>query len=527
MLEVLRAEVLGEISHGQAEARRVRAGTASQAAPGYLGGVELAWRQCATHGGPAVRDLIGEASYGPGGVRNGRILASGVPMAREFEAAFRAVEAAAGGAEGLARVGMPVSAADLGKGSEEVGVRGQKQAQRAVEARVRAELRDEAWAPGGRHHGGKHAFREACAWSAILFSSAPTIGDYLATLHYHIRIAYLLGRIPAAFEASVGMYIGADLPGEEPEAHGVEVTGRGLEFLTANPAECRKTRESVHDDAAGRLFKEWRRLVGVTCARSEWGASSWFAACLPAARMEEYRLERQRARAARRLPEGTVHRLRTMRGDGALKGGMLSYCKSSRHPCATQDDVLLEFKTVLGDGCTRENRRICEVRAEQVPQEYASKTRACDRHWGTGTAFQTRLANTKLLPIALDRYGGCSRSMDDLVGIMSRAGADRVAGEYGVSAGVDATGVIAWATKRYMARSYHNDLADLAAARYDRIARGNASPAQDDPTDHLDGSGEDQDRWEGVRGREGPEYFRHGGAGGPDGGQEVGLLIGR
>ena len=71
--------------------------------------------------------------------------------------------------------------------------------------------------------------------------------------------------------------------------------------------------------------------------------------------------------------------------------------------------------------------------------------------------------------------------MDDLVGIMSRAGADRVAGEYGVSAGVDATGVIAWATKRYMARSYHNDLADLAAARYDRIARGNASPAQDDP----------------------------------------------
>ena len=52
-------------------------------------------------------------------------------------------------------------------------------------------------------------------------------------------------------------------------------------------------------------------------------------------------------------------------------------------------------------------------------------------------------------------------------------------------------------TKRYMARSYHNDLADLAAARYDRIARGNASPAQDDPTDHLDGSGEDQDRWEG------------------------------
>ena len=63
-----------------------------------------------------------------------------------------------------------------------------------------------------------------------------------------------------------------------------------------------------------------------------------------------------------------------------------------------------------------------------------------------------------------------------------------------------------------MARSYHNDLADLAAARYDRIARGNASPAQDDPIDHLDGSGEDQDRWEGVRGREGPEYFRHGGA---------------
>ena len=55
------------------------------------------------------------------------------------------MEAAAGGAAGLARVGMPVSAADLGKGSEEEGVRVQKQAQRAVEARVRAELRAGCW----------------------------------------------------------------------------------------------------------------------------------------------------------------------------------------------------------------------------------------------------------------------------------------------------------------------------------------------------------------------------------------------
>ena len=59
-----------------------------------------------------------------------------------------------------------------------------------------------------------------------------------------------------------------------------------------------------------------------------------------------------------------------------------------------------------------------------------------------GRAFRDRLAATKLLPVAFDRYGGCSKSMEELARIMSAAGAERLAGQYGVSAGVDATGVL-------------------------------------------------------------------------------------
>ena len=52
---------------------------------------------------------------------------------------------------------------------------------------------------------------------------------------------------------------------------------------------------------------------------------------------------------------------------------------------------------------------------------------------------------------------------------MSAADAERLAGQYGVSAGVDATGVLAWSAKRKMARLYHADLAGLAWARYDKV----------------------------------------------------------
>ena len=58
--------------------------------------------------------------------------------------------------------------------------------------------------------------------------------------------------------------------------------------------------------------------------------------------------------------------------------------------------------------------------------------------------------------------------MEELVRIMSAAGAERLAGQYGVSAGVDATSVLAWSAKRKMARLYHADLAELAWARYDK-----------------------------------------------------------
>ena len=158
-----------------------------------------------------------------------------------------------------------------------------------------------------------------------------------------------------------------------------------------------------------------------------------------------------------------------MRGDGVLAGGMAQYCRSAEHPCATPGDVLLEVKTDFSDTNTRAGRRICDTRAEQVPGEYQRRAASCDQRWGVGRAFRDRLAATKLLPVAFDRYGGCSKSMEELVRIMSAAGAERLAGQYGVSAGVDATGVLAWSAKRKMARLYHADLAGLAWARYEKV----------------------------------------------------------
>ena len=119
-----------------------------------------------------------------------------------------------------------------------------------------------------------------------------------------------------------------------------------------------------------------------------------------------------------------------------LAGGMAQYCRSADHPCATPGDALLEVKTDFSNTNTRAGRRICDTRAEQVPGEYQRRAASCDRRWGVGRAFRDRLAATKLLPVAFDRYGGCSKSMEELVRIMSAAGAERLAGKYGVSAGV-------------------------------------------------------------------------------------------
>ena len=108
-----------------------------------------------------------------------------------------------------------------------------------------------------------------------------------------------------------------------------------------------------------------------------------------------------------------------MRGDGMLAGGMAQYCRSADHPCATPGDVLLEVKTDFSDTNTRTARRICDTRAGQVPGEYQRWAASCDQRWGVGRAFRDRLAATKLLPVAFDRYGGCSKSMEELVRIMS------------------------------------------------------------------------------------------------------------
>ena len=62
---------------------------------------------------------------------------------------------------------------------------------------------------------------------------------------------------------------------------------------------------------------------------------------------------------------------------------------------------------------------------------------------------------------------------------MSAAGAERLAGQYGVSAGIDATGVLAWSAKRTMARLYHADLAGLAWARYEKVVALASVPCVD------------------------------------------------
>ena len=70
----------------------------------------------------------------------------------------------------------------------------------------------------------------------------------------------------------------------------------GVELLTANPPNCRVTRQHVHDQAASRLIRKWMEYVGPTNARDERAATSWFFTCVPAAQLEEYRQLRYRVR---------------------------------------------------------------------------------------------------------------------------------------------------------------------------------------------------------------------------------------
>ena len=198
-----------------------------------------------------------------------------------------------------------------------------------------------------------------------------------------------------------------------------------------------------------------------------------------------------------------------MRGDGVLAGGMAQYCRSADHPCATPGDALLEVKTDFSNTNTRAGRRICDTRAEQVPGEYQRRAASCDQRWGVGRAFRDRLAATKLLPVAFDRYGGCSKSMEELVRIMSAAGAERLAGQYGVSAGVDATGVLAWSAKRKMARLYHADLAGLAWARYEKVMALASAPYADGQWPDA-GAEEQLDSRPDPRAREAYAFFQHG-----------------
>ena len=474
------------------------------AVPAFLGGMELAFRQCADHGSPVVRELLGAASYGPGGTWHQQILSSGVPMAVEVESAFAELIGMAGGTAVMEDAGVPGEPAQMGRGSREEGVRVQKQAMKAIERRTKAELDAACRERGARDDAGKHAFMEACAWSGILFSACPTRQDCLPTAHYQIRVAYLLGRLPSRFAPALGMLIG-----EVPEAGAVDrrvtVGAGGVELLTANPPDCRVTRPHVHNQAANRLIQKWMEYVGPTNARDERAATSWFTACVPAAQLEEYRQLQYRVRE-----NGTAAaQPQVMRGDGVLAGGMAQYCRSADHPCATPGDALLEIKTDFSNANTRAGRRICDTRAEQVPGEYQRRAASCDQRWGVGRAFRDRLAATKLLPVAFDRYGGCSKSMEELVRIMSAAGAERLAGQYGVSAGVNATGVLAWSAKRKMARLYHADLAELAWARYDKVTIQASVPGADGQ--QLGAGAEEQlDNRPDPRAREAYAFFQHG-----------------
>ena len=144
-----------------------------------------------------------------------------------------------------------------------------------------------------------------------------------------------------------------------------------------------------------------------------------------------------------------------------------------------------------------------------MPGEYQRRAASCDQRWGVGRAFRDRLAATKLLPVAFDRYGGCSKSMEELVRIMSAAGAERLAGQYGVSAGVDAIGVLAWSAKRKMARLYHADLAGLAWARYEKVMALASAPYADGQWPDA-GAEEQLDSRPDPRAREAYAFFQHG-----------------
>ena len=103
-----------------------------------------------------------------------------------------------------------------------------------VERRVKAELDAACRERGARADPSRHAFMEACAWSGILFSASPTRQDCLPTPLYLIRIAYLLGRIPARFASALGMAVGEE-PGADAVDRRMTVGAGGVELLTANP----------------------------------------------------------------------------------------------------------------------------------------------------------------------------------------------------------------------------------------------------------------------------------------------------
>ena len=75
---------------------------------------------------------------------------------------------------------------------------------------------------------------EACAWSGILFSASPTRQDCLPTPLYLIRIAYLLGRIPARFASALGMAVGEE-PGADAVDRRMTVGAGGLNFSRRIP----------------------------------------------------------------------------------------------------------------------------------------------------------------------------------------------------------------------------------------------------------------------------------------------------
>ena len=87
----------------------------------------------------------------------------------------------------------------------------------------------------------------------------------------------------------------------------------------------------------------------------------------------------------------------------------------------------------------------------------------------------------------------------------------RLAGQYGVSAGVDVTGVLAWSAKRKMARLYHADLAELAWARYDKVMALASMPCTDGQRPGA-GAEEQLDNRPDPRAREAYAFFQHGAA---------------